>query len=170
MTERANVNNASRRLMIERVTLRKHLVFNLYEFNAFRKSEQGNAFEFPIPRISVPFVVVPYFAVLEVILFRARRYFVLLDNRIVGLFAVEPRNSLLIISNLAVVPEARRHGIGVYMLDQICRMGAELGLKSLRLRVLKKNRPAQRLYVKYGFVKKSESQFSLKLEKRLRNH
>ena len=164
------MSNNCRRLMIERVTLRKHLVFDLYEFNAFRKSEQGDAFEFPMPSISVPFVVGPYFAVLEVILLRARRYFVLLDNRIVGLFAVEPKNSLLVISNLAVVSEARRHGIGVYILDQICRMGAELGLKSLGLRVLKKNKPAQRLYVKYGFVKRNESHFSFKLEKRLRDH
>ena len=163
------MNDLSRGLAVEKVALKKHLVFDLYEFKAFWKSENGEALEFPMPYVSVPFAVVPYFAALEVILFRARRYFVTLDNRIVGLFAVKPKQSLLVITNLAVLPEARRHRIGFYMLDQIRSLAAELGLKGLRLRVLKKNIPARQLYMKYGFRKKEETRLSLKLEKRLQD-
>ena len=163
------MKDLSRRLTLEKVNLRKHLIFDINEFNAFRKSKNAEAFEFPLPNIYTPLVAVPYLLALEVILFRARRYFVTLDNQIVGLFAVEPRNGLLLISNLAVLPEARRHKVATYILDQICRLALELGLTGLRLRVLKKNNSARLLYMKYGFKKKEESRLSLKLEKSLRN-
>ena len=163
------MKDVSRRLTLEKINLRKHLIFDVYEFNAFRKSKNDEAFEFPLPNICTPLVAVPYMLVLEVILFRARRYFVTLDNQIVGLFAVEPRNDLLLISNLAVLPEARRHKVASYMLDQISCLASELGLTRLRLRVLKKNNSARLLYMKYGFKKKEESRSSLKLEKSLKN-
>jgi ribosomal protein S18 acetylase RimI-like enzyme len=167
LTEKSNMENGSKILTLKTAAIRDHLTFDLIEFNAFRRSEQGCALEFPMPSISVPFVAVPYFAVLEVILFRARRYFVMLGNRIVGLFAIEQKGNSLVISNLAVVPEARRHGVGTYILDQICRMATKQGMRGLRLRVLKKNIPAQLLYNRYGFRKRKESRLSLKLEKRL---
>jgi ribosomal protein S18 acetylase RimI-like enzyme len=167
MIEKDNMNNGSGILMLKRVAIRDHLAFDLIEFNAFRKSEKSSALEFPMPTISVPFVVIPYLAALEVILFHERRYFVMLDNRIVGIFAIEPKDNSLVISNLAVVPEARKHGVGTYILDQICHMATKQGLRSLRLRVLKKNIPAQILYNRFGFRKRKESRFSLKLEKQL---
>lgn len=167
MTEKSCTGNHFRLLTLKTVAIKDHLAFDLIEFNAFRKSEQSSALEFPMPSISVPFVVVPYFAVLEIVLFRARRYFVVLGNRIVGLFAIESKGNSLVISNFAVLPEARRHGVGTYILDQICRMATKQRLRSLRLRVLKKNIPAQLLYKRYGFKSKKESRLSLKLEKRL---
>lgn len=54
------------------------------------------------------------------------------------------------IDNIAVCPDARRHGVGSALLDVYCRFGA-VHLAFLTLEVRASNVPAIGLYEKYGF-------------------
>lgn len=54
------------------------------------------------------------------------------------------------IDNIAVEPDARRHGVASALLDVYCRFGAS-NLAFLTLEVRASNAPAIRLYEKHGF-------------------
>ena len=54
------------------------------------------------------------------------------------------------IDNIAVEPDARRHGVASALLDVYCRFGAT-NLSFLTLEVRASNVPAIRLYEKHGF-------------------
>lgn len=54
------------------------------------------------------------------------------------------------IDNIAVQPDARRHGVASALLDVYCRFGA-VNLAFLTLEVRASNAPAIGLYEKYGF-------------------
>lgn len=54
------------------------------------------------------------------------------------------------IDNIAVVPDARRHGVADALLDVFCRFG-EVNLAFLTLEVRKSNTAAIALYEKHGF-------------------
>ena len=54
------------------------------------------------------------------------------------------------IDNIAVTPDARRHGVASAQLDVFCRFGAA-HLAFLTLEVRKSNTPAIALYEKFGF-------------------
>ena len=54
------------------------------------------------------------------------------------------------IDNIAVEPDARRHGVASALLDVYCRFGAA-NLAFLTLEVRASNTPAIALYEKYGF-------------------
>ncbi len=54
------------------------------------------------------------------------------------------------IDNIAVEPDARRHGVASALLDVYCRFGAA-NLAFLTLEVRSSNAPAIALYEKYGF-------------------
>ena len=54
------------------------------------------------------------------------------------------------IDNIAVAPDARRHGVASALLDVFCRFGAA-NLAFLTLEVRKSNAPAIALYEKFGF-------------------
>ena len=54
------------------------------------------------------------------------------------------------IDNIAVEPDARRHGVASALLDVFCRFGA-VHLAFLTLEVRASNAPAIALYEKYGF-------------------
>jgi len=56
------------------------------------------------------------------------------------------------IDNIAVEPDARRHGVASALLDVYCRYGAA-NLAFLTLEVRASNAPAIALYEKYGFVR-----------------
>lgn len=56
------------------------------------------------------------------------------------------------IDNIAVEPDARRHGVASALLDVYCRFGA-VNLAFLTLEVRASNAPAIGLYEKYGFKK-----------------
>ena len=56
------------------------------------------------------------------------------------------------IDNVAVHPDARRHGVASALLDVYCRFGAA-NLAFLTLEVRASNAPAIGLYEKYGFQK-----------------
>ena len=55
------------------------------------------------------------------------------------------------IDNIAVEPDARRHGVASALLDVYCRYGAA-NLAFLTLEVRASNAPAIALYEKYGFA------------------
>lgn len=55
------------------------------------------------------------------------------------------------IDNVAVEPDARRHGVASALLDVFCRFGAA-NLAFLSLEVRASNAPAIALYEKHGFV------------------
>lgn len=55
------------------------------------------------------------------------------------------------ISNVAVHPDARRHGIGDALIDVLAAKAAELELAFLTLEVRESNAPAIALYAKHGF-------------------
>ena len=55
------------------------------------------------------------------------------------------------IDNIAVHPDARRHGVASALLDVFCRFG-EINLAFLTLEVRPSNEPAIQLYMKHGFV------------------
>ena len=54
------------------------------------------------------------------------------------------------IDNIAVTPDARRHGVASALLDVYCRFGA-VNLAFLTLEVRASNEAARGLYKKYGF-------------------
>lgn len=55
------------------------------------------------------------------------------------------------ITNVAVLPECRRNGIGSMLIAQMIKSAKELNLDLLTLEVRKSNIAAQGLYKKYGF-------------------
>ncbi|HOJ83863.1 MAG TPA: GNAT family N-acetyltransferase [Bacillota bacterium] len=56
------------------------------------------------------------------------------------------------IEDLIVAPEFRRRGVARHLLSKIKDVGAQAGLGRLELLVLNDNRPARRLYEKFGFT------------------
>ena len=55
------------------------------------------------------------------------------------------------VSNIAVFPEYRRHGIGRKLLCEAVRMAVQMGAESLSLEVRPSNTPAVELYSSLGF-------------------
>jgi GNAT superfamily N-acetyltransferase len=76
----------------------EHLFFNLCDFDFFRKRTGGNYLFFGNLRLLAPIVAVPYILSCEIIFFSAR---------------VES----LYIDSLAVAPEYRRSGLGMFIVD-----------------------------------------------------
>lgn len=55
------------------------------------------------------------------------------------------------ITNVAVLPEFRKQGVGSRLIEAVIKRAAELGLSILTLEVRRSNISAQMLYSKYGF-------------------
>jgi GNAT superfamily N-acetyltransferase len=68
----------------------------------------------------------------------------------VGLLAVEEEPSYLWLVKLYLRQQVRGAGLGTALLQQVFREAAEVN-KPVRLRVLKANHGAQRLYLRHGF-------------------
>lgn len=113
-----------------------------------------------------PLTAIPYILAMEVILFRAKRYFVKLKEQVVGMFVIREKPEALYINSLAVAPEYRRLGIATYILNYANKLAKQLDKKWLELSVLKVNIPALRLYMKVGFAEKKEKKLSLILKKK----
>lgn len=144
----------------------EHLSFNLLSFHFFKSSEGGNLLFFGGPQLLSPLTVIPYILVMEVIVFRGKRYFVRLKEQVVGIFVIREKPEALHINSLAVAPECRRLGIGTYILNYANKLAKQLDKKWLELSVLKVNIPALRLYMKVGFTEKKEKKLSLILKKK----
>lgn len=119
------------------------------------------------PRPLKPLIVVPYMLLAEVYNIRRKRYFVKLGNRIAGIFVLRARGDTLLVSALAVSPDYRRLGVGLFILELAEKLCKEMKMKWLQLSVLKSNTPAQRLYQNFGFKILAEGRFALKLRKRI---
>jgi ribosomal protein S18 acetylase RimI-like enzyme len=68
----------------------------------------------------------------------------------IGLVAVEEEPSYLWLVKLYIQPTFQRSGIGTALLRQVISEAKEIG-KPVRLRVLRVNIGAQRLYLRHGF-------------------
>ena len=73
------------------------------------------------------------------------------DGRVVGYAGLHVVLDEGYIDNVAVEPDARKHGVASSLLDVYCRYGAA-NLAFLTLEVRASNAPAISLYTKYGFA------------------
>jgi len=158
-------------LRFKPVATTEHLLFNLRNFNFFRKSDEGKAIMFfGKCRFLNSFIAVPYVASSELVFFRATRLYPLLKEQVAGVLVVREQPDTLYISNLAVEPEYREHGIAMAILNFCARMATRTGKSWLELSVLKTNVTARRLYQKAGFTVKENRRWSLILVKKVTNH
>ena len=74
------------------------------------------------------------------------------DRRPVGFCSFWRVLDELHINNLAVLPELRRAGIGMTLLDFILKKGAALGATRATLEVRRSNEAARVLYERFGFA------------------
>lgn len=145
------------------------MLFNLSNFNFFKKSEDGNASLFlGHSKLLAILIAVPYIIGSELAFFREGRYFVQLKKQVVGIFVLREEPDALYVGSLAVAPEYRRFGVATHILEYSARVASRLGKKWLELTVLKKNIPALQLYETAGFVKKEERKWSFVLRRKPR--
>jgi len=138
-----------RNLQFEATRGIRRLQFLLLEHRFFKDS----ALPLNLPWFLFPFSLMLHIAKTRALaLLKLPCYFVKLETRIVGLFAVQERNESLLIASLGVAKEYRRLGIGTCMLGYIETIARRMGKKWLEVDVWKKNIPAHQLYIKYGFT------------------
>jgi len=154
-------------LRVVDVKCSEHLLFNFCDFNFFRGSAGGSYLFFGSSKHLVLLIAVPYILACEVVFLRGRRFFVKLKDHVAGVFIVRSRAESLYVSSLAVAPQYRRLGLGMFILQFAENVAADAGRKWLELSVLKTNWPARRLYEKAGFKVFKEKQRSLTLRKRV---
>ena len=144
----------------------KHLLFDLYNFDFFRKSERGEAIMlFGESKFLTTLIAVPYLVGCELAFFREERYFVKLNERTAAVFVLREKPDTLFVGSLAVAPQYRRHGLATHILNFSTKVARRMGKGWLELSVLKKNIPARSLYEKAGFAQKEERKWSLVLRK-----
>jgi len=164
------MNNLHRLLWIAPARRSEYLSFNLFEFRFFRDSERGAALLFGNHWLFSMLVVIPYILSMKVILFKARRHFVMLEKNVVGVAAFHEKPDSLLVASLGVAKEYRRLGVATYVLRYAEKLAVRLGKEWLELTVLKGNTPAQRLYVKSGFSAAKERRWSFIMEKQVRSY
>ncbi len=165
--EETLMEDVSRFLQIESVKWREHLFFNLLNFNCFKNSDWRSPLLTESLRKLSPLTVIPYVVFMEIVLFRGKRYFIMLKQHIAGMLVINEKPETLYINNLAVVAEYRKHGIATYMLNQANEIAELLNKNWLELSVSKLNIPALRLYRKSGFTKKKDKRWSFILRKQI---
>jgi ribosomal protein S18 acetylase RimI-like enzyme len=165
-----DMSGLDRILRIIPVKKSEHLLFNLYNFNFFRRSEHGDAIMFSEDsRLLTLLMALPYILGCELAFFGDARYFVRLKEQMAGVLVLRRKPYALFIGSLAVAPEYRRCGLAIYMLDYSAIVGRRLGRSWLELTVLKKNTSARQLYEKAGLVRKKEGKWSFVLRKSIDN-
>lgn len=112
------------------VSRRQHFLFNLLNFLYFRKRDYRKGFSIESNPLFI-FIVIPYIVFSEVYFFGQRRYFVTLEQQIVGVFAVEDRTEALYISSLAVSSFYRRIGVATYLLNYATALAGQLDMSVL---------------------------------------
>lgn len=160
--ERSPSCDCLQHFQIEPVSSRKHFLFNLLNFLYFRKSAYEDRLSIEIHPLSL-FIAIPYIIFSEVYFFRQKRYFIIVRQQIIGLFALKQKAEALYISSLAASPLYRRMGVATCILNHALTAADQLQKKALELSVLKTNTPALRLYKKFGFRKKGEKRRSFTL-------
>ncbi len=78
------------------------------------------------------------------------------DNKVIGYCGVNTVLDEGYITNIAVLKEYRRKGIGQALVKALCGYAEKTGLAFLTLEVRKSNLPAIKLYEKNGFKKVGE--------------
>ena len=139
-------------LKMRTVKRREHFLFNLLCFLYFRKSAAYSIESRPVGAL----IIVPYVLFAEAYFLQSLRYFVTIDQRIVGLVAYQENKEALFISVLATHPFYRKMGVASFMLNYAVKLAKKLDRRSIELAVLKRNQPAMRLYEKIGFRLKGE--------------
>jgi len=129
------------------------LQFLLLEYRLFRDSDEGSA----LP-LTLPWPLSPLSLALHVVKTRALSllklpcYFVKLETKTVGLWAIQEDQERLLVASLGVSRKFRRLGIGTCILDCVEAIAKRMGKRWLEVDVLRKNVPAQQFYTKYGFT------------------
>jgi len=165
------MNDLDHLLQIRPVGNFEHFSFNLHTFDFFRKSEQGQAILFfGKSKLLTLVISVSYLVGCEIVFHRQKRFFVELNEHVVGVFVLREESEALHVSSLAVAPQYRRCGIAISILNYCVKAARSMGKKWLELSVLKMNVPARQLYEKAGFFKKQERKWSLLMKKRLCTH
>lgn len=79
-------------------------------------------------------------------------YFTAKDNgKVIGYCGFWQAADEADITNIAVLPQFRKQGVGGELLKSLIKKADEMGLVQINLEVRKSNEPAKRLYEKYGF-------------------
>jgi ribosomal protein S18 acetylase RimI-like enzyme len=147
-------------LRIRTAKRKEHFLFNLLCFLYFRRSAARSIEAPPIGTL----IIIPYVFFAEVYFFRSRRYFVTIGEQILGLFAIQEKTDAIFISVLASHPFYRRTGIASFVLNHVVIFAKKLGKTSVELAVTKRNKPALKLYNKFGFHVKEEKRRSYVLQ------
>ncbi len=150
-------------LQIRRIRLREHLFFNLLEFRFFSESEGGMPFFLRSNMLHL-IIAIPYVFLAEAIFLHTTRFFVTVDRQIAGLFSLSIREKSIFINTLSVAPNFRRLGIATSILDVVTKLARRTGKEMVELSVLKTNRPALNLYLKFGMTLRQNRKWSLILE------
>jgi GNAT superfamily N-acetyltransferase len=141
------------KLKLEAASGLKHLQFILLEYRFFKDSEEGSALPLNLPRVLAPLSLALHIVESRALtLLRLPCYFVKLETRIVGLWAVQERHESLVVASIGVAKEYRGLGIGTCILSYIEAIAKHLSKRWLETLVLSRNIPAQRLYSKHGFA------------------
>jgi ribosomal protein S18 acetylase RimI-like enzyme len=162
LTEKPSLNHANtgnQLLKIRIVKRKEHFLFNLLCFLYFRRSDVEGRFPIETHPLAT-FIIIPYVFFGEVYFFRSLRYFVTIDQRIVGLLALRQKTETMFISVLASHPFYRRMGVASFAINHAVMLARKLRKTSLELAVLKTNKPALKLYNKLGFYPKEEKRRS----------
>jgi GNAT superfamily N-acetyltransferase len=145
--------NICRKLQFEAAKGIKRLQFLLLEYRFFKDSEEGSALPLNLPWLLSPLSLMLHIVKSRALaLLRLPCYFVKLETRTVGLWAIQEHHESLLVASLGVAKEYRRLGIGTCILGCTEAIARHMGKKWLEVDVLRKNILAQRLYTKYGFT------------------
>jgi ribosomal protein S18 acetylase RimI-like enzyme len=82
----------------------------------------------------------------------------------IGFFALRHENDYLYVQTIQLVPSARGQGIGSRVMGYITQLAAAERLRAIRLRVLRSNQAARRLYERLGYRAIEEDDASSILE------
>lgn len=125
-------NRHDSRLQIVPVRRSEHMLFNLYSYNFFRRSERGKAMLFfGRSKFLSILISVPYILGCELAFFRAARFFLKLGKSTVAFFVLRGEPDSLFIGSLGVAPDYRRQGYAQQIIQYSSTISARLGKRWL---------------------------------------
>jgi ribosomal protein S18 acetylase RimI-like enzyme len=72
-------------------------------------------------------------------------------GEMIGFFAVRYERDHVYVETIQLIPSARRCGLGTYVMGHVALLAGDAKLGAVRLRVLRANHDARRLYVRLGY-------------------